>query len=42
LQGYNLIHWSRAGMTYWAISDVNNPELQQFVQLIQNQTSQSS
>ncbi len=28
-QGYNLIHWTRSGMTYWAISDLNLVELQQ-------------
>jgi anti-sigma factor RsiW len=34
-QGYNLISWSNAGMNYWAISDLNLAELQQFVQLLQ-------
>ena len=34
-QGYNLIRWSNAGMTYWAVSDLNLAELQQFVQLLQ-------
>jgi anti-sigma factor RsiW len=34
-QGYNLIHWTKAGMTYWAVSDLNADELQEFVQLIQ-------
>jgi anti-sigma factor RsiW len=33
-QGYNLIHWSNSGMNYWAISDLNLAELQQFVQLL--------
>lgn len=37
-QGYNLIRWSHAGMTYWAVSDLNLAELQQFVQLLQEQT----
>ncbi|MGE5445095.1 MAG: anti-sigma factor family protein [Ignavibacteriales bacterium] len=36
-QGYNLIHWAKSGMTYWAVSDLNNSELQEFVQLVQNQ-----
>jgi anti-sigma factor RsiW len=34
-QGYNLISWSNGGMTYWAVSDLNLAELQQFVQLLQ-------
>jgi len=32
-QGYNLIRWTNAGMTYWAVSDLNLAELQQFAQL---------
>jgi len=35
-QGYNLIRWTRSGMNYWAISDLNSSELQEFVRLIQN------
>lgn len=38
LQGYYLIHWTRSGMTYWAVSDLNLNELQQFVQLVQAST----
>jgi anti-sigma factor RsiW len=34
-QGYNVISWTSGGMTYWAVSDVNLAELQQFVQLLQ-------
>jgi len=41
-QGYNLSHWTKSGMTYWAASDLNNAELQEFVQLVQNQTSPTS
>ncbi|SRR5579884_2076512 len=37
-QGYNLIHWAKSGMTYWAVSDLNSSELQEFVQLVQNQS----
>lgn len=35
-QGYNLISWTNAGMNYWAVSDLNLAELQQFVQLLQS------
>ena len=34
-QGYHLVHWSKAGMTYWVISDLNDTELQEFVRLVQ-------
>ena len=37
-QGYNLIRWTSAGMTYWVVSDLNLAELQQFVQLLQEQS----
>jgi anti-sigma factor RsiW len=32
LQGYNVIHWTSAGMTFWAVSDLNKKELMEFVQ----------
>jgi anti-sigma factor RsiW len=35
-QGYNLVGWSRSGMTFWAVSDLNSDELRQFSQLYQN------
>jgi anti-sigma factor RsiW len=34
-QGYHLIRWSHGGMTYWAVSDVNENELQDFAELVQ-------
>jgi anti-sigma factor RsiW len=34
-QGFNLVHWDRAGMTFWAVSDLNLNELQEFAGLIQ-------
>ncbi len=37
-QGYNLFHWTQSGMTYWAVSDVNSAELQEFVRLVQGQS----
>lgn len=35
-QGYNLIHWTNAGMTFWAISDLNLTELQEFARDLQD------
>jgi anti-sigma factor RsiW len=34
-QGYNLLHWTNAGMNYWAISDLNGVELHEFARLVQ-------
>jgi anti-sigma factor RsiW len=34
-QGYHVIHWATGGFAYWAISDLNEQELQEFVRLIQ-------
>ncbi len=33
-QGYHVIHWAGGGMTYWAVSDVNEKELGDFAALI--------
>jgi anti-sigma factor RsiW len=30
--GYYLLHWSDAGMTYWAISDVDPADLKTFAE----------
>jgi anti-sigma factor RsiW len=30
-QGFHLLHWTQAGMTYGAVSDLNESELQEFV-----------
>jgi len=35
-QGYNVLHWTRSGMTYWVASDLSLRELQEFVRLEQN------
>ena len=37
-QGYNLIYWKKSGMSFWAVSDLNPNELQEFTRLIQNAT----
>jgi len=34
-QGYNVVHWNTAGMTYWAVADIPAAELQQFGELYQ-------
>jgi anti-sigma factor RsiW len=36
-QGYNVIHWTSAGMNYWAISDLNNVELHDFARLVEQE-----
>jgi anti-sigma factor RsiW len=33
-RGYNVLHWSQSGMEYWAVSDVNEKDLRDFVQLV--------
>lgn len=32
-QGFHVRSWQRAGLTYWAVSDLNGPELDEFVRL---------
>ena len=34
-QGFNLVHWTSAGMNYWLISDLNNIELLDLATLLQ-------
>ncbi|ACL55818.1 anti-sigma factor family protein [Methylobacterium nodulans] len=31
-EGYSLLHWTQAGLTFWAVSDLNPTELQEFEQ----------
>jgi mycothiol system anti-sigma-R factor len=38
-QGYHLVHWSDGGMTFWAVSDLNAPELHQFADLFRAESS---
>jgi anti-sigma factor RsiW len=33
-QGYNLLHWTRGRMAYWAVSDLNAGELESFATLV--------
>jgi anti-sigma factor RsiW len=37
-QGYQMLHWSRGGMSYWAVSDLNAAELRTFADLVIEQT----
>jgi anti-sigma factor RsiW len=32
MQGFNLVHWAEADMTFWAVSDLNEKELMEFVE----------
>ena len=32
--GYNIIHWTRSGASYWAVSDVNSADLGEFAKLV--------
>jgi len=34
LRGFQVRHWTRAGMTFWAVSDLNDIELDQFVRAL--------
>jgi anti-sigma factor RsiW len=33
--GYNLLHWTRPGLTLWAVSDLNPTELEEFQRLLE-------
>jgi anti-sigma factor RsiW len=34
IQGYNVRHWTEAGLDFWAVSDLANDELEEFVQKV--------
>jgi anti-sigma factor RsiW len=38
-RGYHLFAWTHSGMNYWAVSDLNTRELQEFVRLVQERTA---
>jgi anti-sigma factor RsiW len=40
-QGYHLGHWHASGMSYWAVSNLNQRELQEFAEAVRQQTSAS-
>jgi anti-sigma factor RsiW len=35
VRGFQVHHWIRGGMSFWAVSDLNDAELTQFVRLLQ-------
>jgi anti-sigma factor RsiW len=39
VRGFHLFYWVRSGKAYWAVSDLNEEELREFVRLFQEQTS---
>ena len=34
IRGFHVRHWTRGGMSFWAVSDVNDADLDRFVQLL--------
>jgi anti-sigma factor RsiW len=38
-EGYNLVHWTKAGMAYWAVSSLNAAELGKLAQLVSQESS---
>ena len=36
VRGFHVRHWTRGGMTYWVVSDLNDAELDQFVGALQS------
>src|SRR5262245_25987583 len=41
-KGYHLVHWSDGGVEFWTASDLNVPELEQFVALFARAGSATS
>jgi anti-sigma factor RsiW len=37
VRGFHLLHWVRSGRAYWAVSDLNQEELREFVRQFQEQ-----
>jgi len=40
--GYNIVHWTKSGMAYWAVSSVSGAELGKFAQLVRDESSAAS
>jgi len=41
-QGYHVFHWEQAGITYWAVSDLEEGQFEKFVQLLKGQSPTTS
>ena len=41
-QGYHLLHWTTADYTYWAVSDLGLPELEDFVGMVKRADAASA
>ncbi len=41
-QGYNMLSWSHGGFQFWAVSDVNAPDLADFVRLLEARVAAES
>jgi anti-sigma factor RsiW len=37
-KGYNIVHWTKSGMAYWAVSSVSSAELERFAQLLREES----
>jgi anti-sigma factor RsiW len=37
--GYNIIHWTKSGMSYWGVSSLSAAELRKFAQLVSEESS---
>jgi anti-sigma factor RsiW len=37
--GYNIVHWTKSGMTYWAVSSLSAAELGEFAELVSQESS---
>jgi anti-sigma factor RsiW len=35
IRGFHVRHWTRGGMSFWAVSDLNDAELDQFARALQ-------
>jgi anti-sigma factor RsiW len=41
-RGYNVVHWTAGGMSFWAVSDLALGELSEFVRLYQSRSAMSA